>query len=97
MANAQRYGGDFRVAGETSLTSGTLEVVLLKEVGRLLRPDVLVDLLGGRPLDRHATSFLAKELSAASGAPVPVQLDGELWRELPVSFRVEPRALKVVC
>jgi diacylglycerol kinase (ATP) len=27
---------------------------------------------------------------------VPVQLDGELWGRLPMSFRIEPGALNVV-
>ena len=42
-------------------------------------------------------SFRARELSArAPGAEVPVQLDGEVWGALPMSFRVEPRALEVI-
>jgi diacylglycerol kinase (ATP) len=27
---------------------------------------------------------------------VPVQLDGEIWGRLPMSFRIEPGALKVI-
>jgi diacylglycerol kinase family enzyme len=43
-------------------------------------------------------SITAEKLRATSpGAQVPVQLDGELWGRLPMSFRIEPGALGVVC
>jgi diacylglycerol kinase (ATP) len=42
-------------------------------------------------------SFTAKEPHATSpGARVPVQLDGEVWGRLPMSFRIEPGALRVI-
>jgi diacylglycerol kinase (ATP) len=50
-----------------------------------------------RPLNLSMESFRAGELRArAPGAEVPVQLDGEVWGSLPMSFRVEPRALEVI-
>jgi diacylglycerol kinase (ATP) len=97
VANAHHYGGDLRAASDPDLlASGELEVVLVERVSVLLRPDIFASILARRPLDRHMHSFTARELSAhASG--VPVQLDGEVWGSLPMSFRVEPEALKVVC
>src|SRR5215210_1241831 len=97
VANGQYYGGDFRVAEEAALATGKLEVVLVDRVGRLLRADILTRILARRPLDRSMRSFAARELRATSpGAQVPVQLDGEVWSRLPMSFRIEPGALKVV-
>jgi YegS/Rv2252/BmrU family lipid kinase len=97
VANGQYYGGDFRVAEAASLTTGSLEVVLVDRVSKLLRPDVLARILAKRPLDRSMRSFTARELCAESpGDRVPVQLDGELWGRLPMSFRIEPAALKIV-
>ena len=97
VANGQYYGGDFRTAEDAALTTGKLEVVLVERVSWLLRPDVLVSILAKRPLDRSMRYFTAKELRATSpGARVPVQLDGEVWGRLPMSFRIEPGALKVI-
>ena len=97
VANGQYYGGDFRVAEGAALATGNLEVVLVDRVGRLLRADILTRILARRPLDRSMRSFTARELRATSpGAHVPVQLDGEVWGRLPMSFRIEPGALKVV-
>ena len=97
VANGQYYGGDFRTAEDAALTTGKLKVVLVERVSWLLRPDVLASILTKRPLDRSMRSFTAKELRATSpGVRVPVQLDGEVWGRLPMSFRIEPGALKVV-
>lgn len=97
VANGQYYGGDFRVAEDAALATGKLEVVLVDRVVHLLRPDLLTRILARRPLDRSMHSFTAGELRATSpGAHVPVQLDGEVWGRLPMSFCIEPGALKVV-
>jgi diacylglycerol kinase family enzyme len=100
VANGQYYGGEFEVAEDASLTSGALEVVLVEKVGLLMRPDILARILAKSPLDRAMKSFssqgiLAKPL-AARGARVQVQIDGEVWGQLPMSFRIEPAAIKVI-
>lgn len=55
------------MAEGVSLTSGELEVVLIKKVGLLMRPDILA-----------------------------MQIDGEVWGRLPMSFRIEPAAVEVI-
>ena len=97
IANGHFYGGDFRVTHPGLLTNGELEAILVERVSVLLRPDIFARILAKRPLDRSLRSFTAKELRAcAPDADVPVQLDGEVWGSLPMSFRVEPRTLEVV-
>jgi diacylglycerol kinase (ATP) len=98
VANAHHYGGDLRAASDPDLlASGELEAVLVRRVSVLLRPDILGSVLARRPLDRSMRFFRARELRAcAPGADVPVQLDGEVWGSLPMSFRVEPGVLEVV-
>ena len=97
LANGHYYGGSFKVAEEASLTSGKLEVVLVEKVGRLLRADILARVLAKRPLDQAAKSFPARDIRAESPrGRVPVQIDGELWGHLPMSFRIEPAAIRVI-
>ena len=97
VANGHYYGGDYRVSGPGLLTSGELETILVERVSDLLRPDVFAGIMARRPLNRTMKSFTSTEVHArAPGAEVPVQLDGELWGGLPMSFRIEPAALNVV-
>lgn len=98
VANAHRYGGVYRVSEPGLLTSGRLEVILIERVSLLLRPDIFASIMARRPLDRSMESFVAQVVRAETlEAEVPVQLDGELWGTLPMSFRIEPAALRVVC
>lgn len=97
IANGRRYGGDFRVTGSQTLSSGELEAIMIERVGALLRPDVLGRILSRRPLNSSMRSVDATEFRArAPGAEIPVQLDGELWGRLPMTFRTDPGALKVI-
>jgi diacylglycerol kinase (ATP) len=97
IANGQYYGGDYRVSGPGLLTSGKFETILVERVSDLLRPDVFAGIITRRPLNRAMTSVTSTDVHArAPGAEVPVQLDGELWGRLPMSFRIEPGALNVV-
>ena len=98
VANGHYYGGDFRVSGPGLLTSGELEAILVERVSLLIRPDVFASIMARRPLNRAMKSFTATEVSASgpAEAEVPVQLDGELWGRLPMSFHIEPAALNVI-
>jgi diacylglycerol kinase family enzyme len=97
IANGQYYGGDYRVSGPDQLTSGQFETILVERLSDLLRPDIFAGIVTRRPLNRAMTSITSTEVHArAPGAEVPVQLDGELWGGLPMSFRIEPAALNVV-
>ena len=99
VANGRYYGGEFETAEDASLTSGALEVVLVEKAALLMRPDVLAGILAKKPLDRTMKSFTSggvRAESAAGGARIPVQIDGEVWGELPMSFRVEPAAVAVI-
>jgi diacylglycerol kinase (ATP) len=98
VVNGQYYGGDFETAEDASLMSGELQVVLVEKVGRLMRPDVLAHILAKKPLDRTMESFASRGVVAESpaGGRVPVQIDGEVWGRLPMSFRIEPAAVAVI-
>jgi len=98
IANGHYYGGDFRVTRPGLLTNGELEAILVERVSVLLRPDIFARIMARRPLDRSMKSFTAREIDALApdAAGVPVQIDGEVWGSLPMSFRVEPGALEVI-
>ena len=65
-----------------------------------MRPDVLARILAKSPLDRAMKSFTSRsvlvESPDARGTRVPVQIDGEVWESLPMSFRIEPAAVRVI-
>lgn len=96
IANGSHYGGDYKTSDSASLTNGELDVIMVEKVSKLLRPDIFGRILAKKPLSKDATRFSVTELEATSEEKVPVQLDGEIWGHLPMSFRVEPASLKVI-
>lgn len=97
VANTSHYGGEFKVLDENSLTSGELSVVRVERVSSLLRPDYLGRIFARQPLSGFSPTFSDEEISARPlGEKVPVQLDGEVWGRLPMSFHVEPASLRVI-
>jgi diacylglycerol kinase (ATP) len=96
IANGSHYGGDYKTSDTASLTNGELDIIMVEKVSKLLRPDIFGRILAKKPLSKDATRFSATELEATSEEKVPVQLDGEIWGRLPMSFRVEPSSLKVI-
>lgn len=96
IANGSHYGGDYKTSDSASLTNGELDIIMVEKVSKLLRPDIFGRILAKKPLSKDATRFSATKLEATSEEEVPVQLDGEIWGRLPMSFRVEPASLKVI-
>lgn len=96
IANGSHYGGDYKTSDSASLTNGELDIIMVEKVSKLLRPDIFGRILAKKPLSKDATRFSATELEATSDEKVPVQLDGEIWSQLPMSFRVAPSSLKVI-
>lgn len=97
VANGSYYGGEFQTAEDASLTNGSFEVVLVERVSTLLRADVFTRILARSPLDKAVKSVRTTEILArAPGSDVPVQIDGEIWGRLPMSFRIEPAAIQIV-
>lgn len=97
VANTSHYGGEFKVLDENSLTSGELSIVRVERVSSLLRPDYLGRIFARQPLSGFSPTFTDEEISARPlDSKVPVQLDGEVWGRLPMSFHVEPVSLRVI-
>jgi diacylglycerol kinase (ATP) len=100
VANGRYYGGEAEMTEDASLGSRELEVVLIEKVSLLLRPGILALILAKRPLDHAMKSFTSQEIMAKSpetrGTHIPVQIDGEVWGRLPMSFRIEPAGVEVI-
>lgn len=98
VANGQYFGGGMHPVPEALLDDGLLNVVLIHDLGRvgLVRQSHLIQT--GLPHDNpNIDHWQAREVIAESPDPVLVEADGELLGLLPATFRVLPRALRVVC
>lgn len=97
IANARSYGGGMIVAPMASVTDGMLDIVLVKEMGKLAFlkafPSVFKGGHMGHPAVEH---YRARSIRLEPRGESPFLIDGELtpckWAEI----EVLPKALKVV-
>jgi YegS/Rv2252/BmrU family lipid kinase len=97
VANNVAYGGGMRIAPNAELDDGELDVVTIREQGRLRFLANLPKVFKGTHVNEEEVSvFRASRLEVTASRPFPVYADGEPLTELPVSLRLLPRALGVL-
>jgi diacylglycerol kinase (ATP) len=97
VANGPNYGGGMRIAPAALMDDGLLDVVVVGPMRRLGLLRALPTVFEGRHIDNPAvTVHRAARLTVAAEPAVPVYADGEALGTTPVSFTVEPGALRVL-
>lgn len=97
VGNGRYYGGPFRVFRDAVMDDGLLEVLVFRDLGYLdIARYIQSMIFGGLPDLDGVDYFQTPSLHVSSEQIVPVQLDGEVDFDVPVSFSLAPRKL-VVC
>lgn len=96
-ANAPYYGGGYKSAPDAVPGDGKLNYVVINTVSRLK----VISLLRKYRRGTHVFLRICKsgtcELMEIEGdTPLPVNLDGEIISEKQISFRIVPKALKLI-
>ena len=98
IANAQHYGGAFRIAPHADLTDGLLDAVELAPLGTLARAGLLLAATRGAHVSNPAVTESQQRWFGLKFATPPVyNLDGDLYQARSRTLRVEcvPGALEV--
>ncbi len=96
VGNGRFFGGGVLVSRQSSLEDGLLHAYALGTRGRwdLLRTIAMLRM--GIPIDRPGDYFLqTAALQVETWPPLAVNCDGEIRTRTPVTFTVEPKALRV--
>ncbi|MFJ8196722.1 YegS/Rv2252/BmrU family lipid kinase [Streptomyces sp. NPDC096152] len=98
IANSPYYGSGRMIAPGARVDDGVLDVVLIREAPRLLFFALMNELKTGAHVERPEVRILrGKEISVTADRAVPYGADGEVDAALPVTARVLPGALAVLC
>lgn len=90
IANAQHYGGAFRIAPNASLTDGLLDAIALAPLGTLARAGVLLSATSGGHISSPAvTEYRRPRFDVRFAAPPVYNLDGDLYQATSKALRVE--------
>lgn len=98
IANAQHYGGAFRIAPNAKLTDGLLDAIALAPLTTLARAGLLLSAMRGAHVRSPAvTEYQQPSFELEFATPPVYNLDGDLYQARSRTLRVEsiPRALEV--
>ncbi|MEU2786538.1 MULTISPECIES: YegS/Rv2252/BmrU family lipid kinase [Streptomyces] len=97
-ANSGYYGSGRRIAPDARVDDGLLDVVMIRQAPRRLFFALMNELKTGAHVRRPEVEILrGKEIRIAADRDVPYGADGEVDATLPVTVRVLPGALRVLC
>ncbi|MGW4496534.1 diacylglycerol/lipid kinase family protein [Streptomyces sp. NPDC004376] len=97
-ANSRYYGSGRVIAPDAEIDDGLLDVVFIREAPRTLFFALMNDLKTGTHVRRPEVSVVrGRELRIEAGRALPYGADGEVEATLPVTVRVRPRDLAVLC
>ena len=98
VANAQWDGGGMFVAPDAALDSGSFEVYVIEDIGKIDAVRNLHKIYKGRLMDRPdiVQHFRAQRIEATSPECVLINLEGEQPGRLPATFDVMPGVLRLI-
>ncbi len=97
FANAPNYGGGMRIAPQAQLDDGLLDLVRIRNAGRLRLLRCLHRVYSGAHISMPEVEYIcAAEARIESDPPLLVYADGEPVAHTPITVSVAPRALRVI-
>lgn len=94
--NGKRFGGGISICPEAAYDDGMLDVVMVENVTKPMIPGALVRLMMGKILKwKHTVHERAPQLEAVFTPVATIQVDGELYENLPFDVRVVHKKLKM--
>jgi diacylglycerol kinase family enzyme len=90
IANGKYLGGQFKVAPQSSISDGYLDVILLKDSGSLMMLGGIVRMKSGNYFEKdNILYFKAKKVHIKSKErSVSISVDGEPIGVLPATFQI---------
>jgi diacylglycerol kinase (ATP) len=96
IGKAASYGSDLAITPRAQIDQPDFEVCIIDTVSRFRYLQLLSHALGsGMPLNKRGVKFVRTTRIRAIGT-APVQVDGELAGELPMTFEIAPFSLNVL-
>ena len=97
IGNGRFYGGPVTLFQEARVDDGLLDALVFQKMGYLDIIRYLGNILMGSHTDLpDVISCQARKIEVTSDEPIPVEVDGELAMELPVTFGFSSRKLRVL-
>lgn len=96
VCNGKRFGGGISICPDAVYDDGMLDVVMVENVTKSMIPGALVRLMMGKILTwKHTVHERTTRLEAVFSPAATIQIDGELYDNLPFDVRVVHNSLRM--
>ena len=94
--NGQRIGGGIPICPRAVIDDGLMDIVIVDDIRASRIPGAFIKLMGKRILELPTTRFRRDtRLRIESEAPMPIQIDGEIYEGLPFDVRLVSGVLRM--
>lgn len=94
--NGQCIGGGIPICPTAVIDDGLMDVVIVDDISRAKIPAAFAKLMKRRILDLPTTTHRRVDrLKITADAPMPIQIDGEIYEDLPFDVRVVSGVLRM--
>ena len=94
-ANGQSFGGGIPICPEAAVDDGLLDVIIVDDIRKPAIPAAFMKLMRRRVRDIPSASFSRRPaLKIRSDRPMPIQIDGEIYDDLPFDVHLVHGALR---
>lgn len=94
--NGQRIGGGIPVCPKAVIDDGLMDIVIVDDISRPGIPAAFMKLMKRKILELPTTAFRRdSRVRLEAAGPMPIQIDGEIYEDLPFDVRVVSGALRV--
>ena len=94
--NGRRFGGGIVICPEAEIDDGLMDVVIIDDIKRAAIPFAFLRLMQKRVLELPTAHFRrVPALKVRSDVPMPIQIDGEIYEDLPFDVHVVPGGLRI--
>ena len=94
--NGQCIGGGIPICPEATIDDGLMDIVIVDNIARPKLPFALMKLMKRRILELPATEFRRDvRVRLESDGSMPIQIDGEIYEDLPFDVKLVSGALRV--
>jgi len=98
VANSNSYGGGMLIAPNARIDDGYFDVCILREAGRLEFLLAFPRVFRGTHVTHPKFSIRrARLVTIETDRPMPVLVDGEVNLQIPVSLKIVPKAIELMC
>jgi diacylglycerol kinase family enzyme len=97
IANGKYYGGGIKIAPESDLKDGLLDVLIVRDITRGKIMKFLPKVIPGKHMDLDEVTLMrARTIDLYSDEPVFINIDGELEARREAHFKVEDTKVRFI-